>query len=162
MDDRQITASALDERFWSKVARGTADECWEWTGARNARGYGVFRRSNGRTGLAHRLVFDALIHRLAPKAPGRSGAAGEVICHTCDNPPCCNPSHLFSGTQADNLADMAAKGRRRAFSKLTREDVATIRAMPIERHGQQRDLAIQYGVSQQLICDILKGRRWRT
>jgi hypothetical protein len=89
------------ERLWARIDRRGDDECWEWTRARSARGYGQLWTGE-RVEYAHRLVA-ALTAGAIP--------TGLYVLHTCDNPPCCNPAHLVFGTQADNLADMAAKGR---------------------------------------------------
>ena len=92
------------DRLWAKVDRRGPEECWPWTGARRGRGYGHLG-SGGRgqpSIAAHRAVF-TLTH--GPIPPGM------VVCHTCDNRICCNPAHLWLGTQRDNLMDMIAKGR---------------------------------------------------
>lgn len=89
-------------RFWSKVDKRGADECWEWTGSRNAKGYPVFGVA-GRSVTATRLML-ALSGKPRPSDKHKA-------CHRCDNPPCCNPDHIFPGSHAENLADMAAKGR---------------------------------------------------
>ena len=95
----------LADRFWSHV--DTAGECWEWTGARNTQrgGYGTFtesRKSGHRIWRAHRLAYELTYGPIPP---------GLVILHQCDNPACVRPDHLMAGTQADNIADMMAKGR---------------------------------------------------
>lgn len=97
-------------RFWSKVDRsGGPDACWLWTANRNRNGYGTLkvgsrRDATRRTMLAHRKAWELMRGQIPP---------GSCVLHRCDNPPCCNPAHLFLGTQADNLADMHAKGRGR-------------------------------------------------
>lgn len=86
-----------EQRFWSKVDRRGPDECWPWLAAKSATRYGVFDKTR-----AHRVAY-ALTHGLIPE--------GRIVCHRCDNPPCCNPAHLWLGTPKDNTADMVAKGR---------------------------------------------------
>jgi hypothetical protein len=116
--------------FWSRVDKnGPTPEhmphlgaCWIWTGsAKN--GYGQIGDSTG-VYLTHRFSY-ALAHGHIPDELR--------VCHSCDNPPCCNPSHLFLGTQRDNMNDMKAKsrtpvGESRINSKLTKEQVLEIRA----------------------------------
>lgn len=103
---------SLADRLWEKVDRsGGPDACWLYTGYRNVQGYGVIN-DGGRPGIsrsskligAHRAAWIVINGTLLP---------GRAVLHKCDNPPCCNPNHLRSGSQADNAADMAAKGRAR-------------------------------------------------
>lgn len=106
---RAAKAPSLFDRFWSKVSRGGDGECWNWTAAvRNKKeGYGAFWL-NGRHQPASKVAW-ILTKGEVP--------AGKVVCHTCDNPPCCNPNHLFVGTRPENDADRVAKGRQCRGSK---------------------------------------------
>lgn len=99
-DYRHADTWMTPARFWAKVDRG--DDCWEWTGIKDPNGY-------GRCGM----FGETLAHRVAWKLTREAIPGGLFVLHRCDNPPCCNPDHLFLGTQADNIADMDHKGRRR-------------------------------------------------
>ena len=92
------------EKFWQKVNRTEANQCWEWQGGRHTQGYGRFMYQK-------RLYFT---HRLAMILSGVEIPDGMVVMHTCDNPSCCNPAHLKVATQKDNMLDKAAKGRARS------------------------------------------------
>lgn len=141
------------DRFWSNVARGDEDECWEWRALRDAHGYGR-AKIMGRTYRAHRLAL-AFATRSEPT----------VVLHRCDNPPCCNPAHLVGGTQADNMRDMAAKGRaargeRRWRASLTREVV--LEARRLHADGQTiRSIAQQFGVDEGAIGRVTRREYWK-
>jgi hypothetical protein len=161
------------ERFIAKVQVLTDRDCWEWQGARQF-GYGVFQLGVGVAKKAHRLAWE-WEHGPIPD--------GMCVCHHCDNPSCCNPSHLFLGTPQDNVRDRNAKGRQakgkslaqavRASgiyervprgsqchaSKLMPEDVRDIRRLRSEGMTQQA-LADKYGIKRESVRDILRGRNW--
>ena len=144
-------------RFWSKVDVGGPDECWLWRAATNQNGYGVFHDDDNHGHPAHRVAWI-----LTKGDPG-----DKFACHICDNPPCCNPGHLFLGTAKANSDDMWAKGRaRRALgekhgsSKLTAEDARQIRVA--RRLGiSGRWLALLFGVKETTISAIHSGATWR-
>jgi hypothetical protein len=92
------------ERFWEKVHVGAPDECWPWIAHRNVDGYGMFRfEGDAQMGRAH----------VASWRIANGDTGGLFVLHHCDNPPCCNPAHLFLGTQQENIQDMHHKGRYR-------------------------------------------------
>jgi hypothetical protein len=91
------------DRFWAKIDRRAADECWPWTGARSRQGYGKLRVGT-LTPDAHRLSYEFFYGPIP---------VGLHVLHTCDNPPCVNPAHLWLGTVADNMQDRNKKGRGR-------------------------------------------------
>jgi hypothetical protein len=98
--------------FWSKVDQsGGPAACWPWTLSRTGTGYGQVNmgKSHGPSLRAHRVAFQ-LANGEIP-AGGKDGKHGVVVLHTCDNRLCCNPKHLRTGTQADNVRDAFAKGR---------------------------------------------------
>ena len=92
---------------------------------------------------------------------------GMLVLHRCDNPPCVRPDHLFLGTQADNMRDMTAKGRRKGPErplgprKLTYEQVAAIRRLYRSGKANQYELATTFGVSQSQVSNIVRGWQWR-
>lgn len=166
-------------RFWSKVSRGATDACWEWRASRNGQGYGEF-------GLRDRNV---KAHRVSYVIANGSIQDDLDVLHTCDNPPCCNPAHLFQGTHTDNMQDMLHKGRhglkshperaargerhgihthiesrprgeKNGNAKLTIEQVAQIREL--RKQGVlQRVLATMFGVSVSEISLIDRGEHWK-
>ena len=96
---RLVVLPPQPEDIWARIDRRGPEECWAYAGWRDRRGYGHFKGW-----LAHRLAW-VLVHGPIPD--------GLNICHHCDNPPCCNPTHLFSGTTSGNHADCLKKGRHR-------------------------------------------------
>lgn len=152
-----LNIPTLEARFWAKVDKRSPDECWPWTAATNAGGYGVIGLSHDRTGLATHVSLG-----LAGKP--REGDAH--ACHTCDNPPCVNPVHLWWGTLADNNRDMHAKGRwvnnipkgiAQKGAKLTEDAVREIRSSPLNNV----ELGAKFGVSATLIWKVRNRDLWR-
>jgi len=136
----------------------TASGCWEWTGG-TSHEYGTFRVHEVWGNLpvyTHRASY--LVH----KGPI---PVGILVCHSCDNPPCINPKHLFLGDDLANLSDMAAKdrscfGERNGQARLTEEDIEEIRALR-KAGWKQKDIAIRFGICDPHVSDIIRGKRWR-
>jgi hypothetical protein len=98
----RVSVETRQQRFDKKYVINEVTDCWEWTAACNNIGYGLFRYNNQLMRSAHRVSYE--IH----KGPIPQGM---VVCHTCDNPKCVNPNHLWTGTRQDNSKDMTNKGR---------------------------------------------------
>lgn len=151
-----IAPSAL-ERFHASYRVDEASGCWVWIGQIIRAGYGNFN-------FAKRKFF---AHRASWEIHNGPIPEGLLICHHCDNPPCCNPGHLFLGTRSDNVQDAMAKGRMRwkgapqpgtknPMAKLTESQVREIKAST----GPQKYVATAYGVSPALIHKIRDGHLW--
>ena len=116
------------EDFWKKVAPPNAKGCREWTGAKTHRGYGV--KLNG-VGHGEKVITHA--HRMVGVIANGEIPEGMMVCHRCDNRPCCEAEHLFLGTAKENMADKIAKGRGvnppLAMLKFSAEKVAEIHAL---------------------------------
>jgi hypothetical protein len=130
--------------------------CIVWTRGKAKAGYGMLRHG-GKTFTTHRLAYE-LARGPIPD--------GMFVCHSCDNPACVNPDHLFLGTPADNMRDMHDKGRgsvgeRHGGAKLTADDVAAIRAA-VAAGALQREVADQYGLRQGYVSRIVNWLIWRT
>lgn len=141
----------LGVRFWSHVEK--TESCWLWTGAVDRDGYGMLTvySDKRRVAKAHRLAF-TLWHG---RDPGPM-----FVCHSCDNPTCVRPDHLFLGTAADNSQDRVRKGRYMPQSKLTEQQVLEIRARYTPLVVTAKMLAAEFGVSKGLIYLILWRKIW--
>ena len=137
--------AAIEERFWSHVAKAGRDDCWEWTASRRQNGYG--QMNVGRyPEKAHRISFLIAF-----------GWLPDAVLHKCDNPPCVNPRHLFGGTQADNMADAARKWR--TAGRVTPAVRSTILAMA-ELGMSHRAIGRQVGVAHSTVGRVIR-RKYR-
>jgi len=153
------------EVLWSKVDKKGEDECWPWLGLKNIQGYGRVQ-INEYSYYAHRVIFNLVYpNQIELNAPRNSSEKGFLL-HTCDNPSCCNPKHLFVGTHADNMADKAAKGRSPDYTggKAPRCKLSMSQATEIREKRKQgisaRELAKQYGISLPSIKTLLAGKSY--
>jgi len=146
-------------RFWSKVDKsGGRKACWPWLAGRNRAGYGRFRLPTSIV-FAHRWALEEKLKRPIHK--------GLHSLHKCDNPPCCNPTHLHEGTQAENNREMALRGRARgavgesnAKTSLTNEDIVKIRALAASGVGQ-REIARRYQLQSSTAHYIIHRKTWK-
>lgn len=149
----------LADRLWSRCFR-TPSGCLEWQGfCHPTRGYGQIGRGRKGEGLVetHRAAWEVTHGTIPP---------GMFVCHQCDNPPCCEPTHLFLGTPADNHADMVRKGRHATGqmlpqTKLTDAQVAKV--LTLRSQGWlQREIAGHFGITQGYVSELLAGNYRRS
>lgn len=134
-------------RFFSHVE--VTATCWLWKGGRNRRGYGKTCLGGNSNATAHRVAYELF------KAPIPED---KHVLHTCDNPSCVNPAHLWIGTTQDNKADQIRKDR--GGMKLKAEDVIEIRRLNLQGMGSQA-IAYLYKVACSTISNIIKRRVWK-
>ena len=155
---RYLPGHATRKPFWDKVQKSAgSDVCWIWTAGKNADGYGTL----GGGLRAHRVSYE-MRHGPIPN--------GMCVCHSCDNPSCVNPAHLWLGTHQDNMADRSRKGRssggrmvgtEHPNAKLTDDMVREIRHLYASGEYMQKDLARMYGVSDMVISLLVRGKTWK-
>lgn len=158
----QITAGVL-KRFWGKVTK--TEGCWEWAASSSRGGYGAFgvgKKVLRATRVSYAIHFGNFPSQLD-------------VCHTCDNPCCVRPDHLFLGTHTENMQDMVKKGRyseekrnpkrKRGVefwsAKLDPHKVLAIRREYIPGVVSQRFLAKKYGVTKNAVALLLSGVTWK-
>lgn len=152
------------DKFWSKIDQSSRDGCWPWLGYAGDRGYGVYAYAKGSKKRSHRIAYELATGPIPD---------GMIVCHSCDNPRCCNPAHLWLGTDADNNADRQAKGRTvspfgegytgnrprgetHGSARLTEDQAREILARP--EHNAL--LAREYGVSETCVGRLRRGKTW--
>lgn len=147
----------MSVRVWWHVDKSGGDvACWPWTASTTDGGYGQLKSDGRRAQRAHVAAWISTNGAIPKETP--------CVLHRCDNPPCCNPAHLFLGTHKDNAVDKVAKGRHtygsgHGSSRLTEADVARARAM--RYLGMlYREIGAALGVCEGTIRYAL-GRGWR-
>ena len=155
----------IQERFWAKVLK--TETCWIWVGSRSAKGYGQISRTRKEGPIqAHRVALEWKL--------GRPIREGMFSLHHCDNPPCVRDEHLYEGTAAQNSEDMVTRerstkgrpavtvlrGEEASSTKLTEQEVLTIRQLYIPWQYGHRKLAKRFGVTDDTIAAIVSRRTW--
>lgn len=152
--------ASVEQLFWQRVDTSAGlNGCWPWTGIGRPDGYGRLEAIVD----GHRVNLRASRVSLE-LALGRPLADGMYACHTCDNPPCVNPAHLYEGSPTRNMRDAVERGRiaigeRHGSVRLTEGAVVEIRAR-VAAGAQQRAVAPEYGVSEGTINDLVARRTW--
>lgn len=153
----QALSLSVADRFRQVMGQPpNSDACWEWEGPRmNKGGYGVISTPIEKI-LAHRAAYE-IFHGPV--------TAGLFVCHRCDNPPCCNPRHLFAGTPNDNIQDAIQKGRhakgeRLPQAKLTEADVRVIRLLSAQGFTLT-NIADRFGITNGAVSMIKNRKRWK-
>lgn len=143
--------------FWDKVDIVGDDECWEWTMSVTKDGHGCATHCK-KSIPAHRLAYTLTYPDIC--------ILGKVVRHTCDNPACCNPTHLRIGTHADNVQDRVSRDRSacgscNGRSKLTEYDVVRVIQLLHSGKHTMTELSTMYAVDRKVIYDIDKGVTWK-
>lgn len=155
-------SEVVEMRFWEKVNVKSGSECWEWTGCISGDekdgGYGSFVDGARRQVKAHRMAWIITNGNISE---------GICVCHKCDNRKCCNPEHLFLGTQKDNMIDCSKKnrinkmvGELAPMVKLTEVKVNEIREWYKPGRVTMKQLAKDYGVARTTIGAIVRRESW--
>lgn len=134
--------------FWSRVDIRQDNECWNWKAGKSAKGYGYFHFSGKQRQS----------HQMALAFSGVHIPDGQIACHHCDNPTCCNPKHLFVGTKKENNKDRARKGRS-AGRRFDQTDIQQILALA-DRGETYRDIARRFQCGFTAIRHIATGRKY--
>lgn len=147
------TKNSPESRLWAKIDKtGGPDSCWTWNGAKTKDGYG-HQYISGKTVLSHRAAY---------LYSGFEIPSGFCVLHKCDNPLCCNPSHLFIGTRADNIADKVRKNRQARGERIGVSKVSNLQVVALKRlrslGWRQKTLSIFFGLSQGHVSGILSNR----
>lgn len=149
-------------RFWAKADKsGGPNACWNWTACKDKDGYGFFRHQHK----------NLKAHRVAVALDGRD-PSGRMVCHSCDNPSCVNPAHLWLGDNSQNQKDSVSKGRHHGWpvfrgeshgrAKVTAAQVEEIKLLYVPRRVTAAEVGKLYGLSERQVRKIANGHAWQT
>jgi hypothetical protein len=134
-------------QFWNKIDKGSIESCWNWK-LRTVGGYGA-TRVNGKSVQAHRVAYELTFGPIP---------SGLLACHKCDNRSCCNPYHLFLGTDKDNALDRENKGRGVYKLKFSSETIQKIRELYATGNYSQNQLGKMFGCTQMQVSYIVRNK----
>ena len=157
----KVRGGITEEQFWGYVNTRDPDECWDWTRGKDQAGYGIVLL-NGRRDRTHRIAW-SLTRGDIP--------AGLFVCHHCDRPSCCNPNHLFLGSNSENIEDARRKGRMSLppvnrgedhyNTNMTNELVMAARLKYATGKYTLRDIANEYKTSISMVHALVRGKTWK-
>ena len=152
------------DRFWKYVDKRGPNECWPWRPTELTGKYGQLAAGRGLPPARAHVVAWEIANGPVPK--------GLHVCHSCDYPPCCNPAHLWIGTNKDNTDDKVKKerasrtrllGTRHPRAKLTEELVLAIRTRLLSWDGSRRDSAAiikEFGINKHILAGMRGNKSW--
>lgn len=147
-------------RFWSKVDIGAPKDCWEWQASLHTSGYGRFKIASYTTMMANRVAL--VIHT-------GEEHLDKFALHTCDNPKCCNPHHLYWGTHSQNMQDMVRRGRnskrdqsgtQNGAAKIDEQQLETI-VKRLQAGWNNKQIAADLPITHSMVSTIRRGKMWR-
>jgi hypothetical protein len=140
--------------FWKRIRVGAPNDCWDWIKGKSPKGYGRYTKAkrNGMPSGAHQVSW-ILTYGVIPR--------GLYVLHTCDNPSCCNPNHLFLGTAKDNAEDKVRKGRQPRGEQIPTHKLTWDQVNDIRLDGRKpKDISKDYNISVVMVYLILKNKSW--